>query len=210
MKVLLVNGSPNEKGTTSIALNEVQKTLLTENIETEIIWLGKKPIASCIACRNCAQTGKCIFNDTVNELLPRLQEFDGFVFGSPVHWAAANGALTSFMGRLFFAAALSGNPGFYLKPAAAVVAARRAGNTTAYDQINKYFGLMEMPVISSQYWNMIFGATADDAANDSEGLQTMRTLARNMSFFLKCKEMALKNNVALPEREPRVSTNFIR
>ena len=135
---------------------------------------------------------------------------DGFVFGSPVHWAAAGGAITSFMDRAFYAGQRREDMPFYLKPAAAVVSARRAGTTATYDQLNKYFGLMQMPIISSQYWNMVHGHCPDDVRQDAEGLQTMRTLARNMAFFLKCKETALQNGVSLPKREEQIYTNFIR
>lgn len=210
MKVLLINGSPHEKGCTYTALTEVAETLNKEGIETEIFHIGTKPIAGCIACRSCMNTGKCVFNDVVNEVLFKLSEYDGFIFGTPVHYAAASGALTSFMDRLFFADMLSGRKSFYLKPGAAVISARRAGTTATFDQINKYFTICEMPVISSQYWNMVHGHTPEDVKQDLEGMQIMRVLGRNMAFFLKCKEAGMKAGVALPEKEGRVFTNFIR
>jgi multimeric flavodoxin WrbA len=210
MKVILVNGSPHKKGCTYTALNEVAKTLNKEGIETEIFWIGIKPLASCTACKSCARTGRCMFDDTANEFLDIAKDADGFVFGSPVHYAAASGALTSFMDRAFYTDMQAGRQTFYLKPAAAVVSARRAGTTATFDQINKYFTISEMPVISSRYWNMVHGAKPEDVKKDLEGLQTMRVLGRNMAFFLKCKEAGLKAGVQLPEREKPVFTNFIR
>lgn len=210
MKVLLINGSPHQKGCTYTALKEVGDTLNKEGIETEIFNIGTKPIAGCIACANCMKSGKCIFNDAVNEVLNIASEYDGFIFGTPVHYAAASGAITSFMDRLFYADALSGKKSFYLKPAAAVVSARRAGTTATFDQLNKYFTISEMPIISSQYWNMVHGHTAEEVKKDLEGMQTMRVLGRNMAFFLKCKEAGEKAGVKLPEKEERIFTNFIR
>ncbi|MEN6358319.1 MAG: flavodoxin family protein [Armatimonadota bacterium] len=210
MKVLLVNGSPHDKGCTYTALEEVAKTLNAEGIETEIFQLGTKPLSGCIACGNCAKTGRCVFSDRVNDFLDIAQDADGFVFGSPVHYASAGGAITSFMDRVFYADFRSGKQSFYLKPAAAVVSARRAGTTATFDQLNKYFTISEMPVISSRYWNMVHGHTPDDVKEDLEGLQIMRVLGRNMAWFLKCKEAGLKAGVKLPEREESVFTNFIR
>jgi multimeric flavodoxin WrbA len=210
MKVILVNGSPHKKGCTYTALNEVAKSLNKEGIETEIFWIGIKPLAGCTACKSCARKGRCMFDDTVNEFLDIAKDADGFVFGSPVHYAAASGALTSFMDRAFYTDMQAGRQTFYLKPAAAVVSARRAGTTATFDQINKYFTISEMPVISSRYWNMVHGAKPEDVKKDREGLQTMRVLARNMAFFLKCKEAGLKAGVQLPQREKPVFTNFIR
>ncbi|MFZ1127595.1 flavodoxin family protein [Methanoregula sp.] len=210
MKVFLVNGSPHKKGCTWTALNEVAKTLNKEDIETEIFWIGIKPLAGCTACKTCAKTGRCMFDDTVNEFLDIAKDADGFVFGSPVHYAAASGAMTSFMNRAFYTDLQSGRQTFALKPAAAVVSSRRAGTTTAFDQLNKYFTISEMPVISSRYWNMVHGAQPEDVKKDEEGLQTMRILARNMAFFLKCKEAGLQAGVQLPKREKPIFTNFIR
>ncbi|MBF0217138.1 MAG: flavodoxin family protein [Candidatus Omnitrophica bacterium] len=210
MKVLLVNGSPNEKGCTYTALEVVAKALGSNGIETEIFQLGRKPLSGCVACRKCMELGHCVLSDRVNDLLLIAKDIDGFVFGSPVHYASAGGAITSFMDRLFFADLLSGRRSFYLKPAAAVVSARRAGTTAAFDQLNKYFTISEMPVISSSYWNMVHGSAPEDVNKDLEGLQIMRTLGRNMAWFLKCKEAGIKAGVVFPEREERIRTNFIR
>jgi len=210
MKVLLVNGSPHEKGCTFTALTEVAETLNAEGISTEFFWIGNKPLSGCIACKACIEKKKCVFNDSVNEFLDIAGNFDGFVFGTPVHFAAASGAITSFMDRAFYADLNGGRKSFYLKPAAAVISARRAGTTVTYDQLNKYFGLMQMPIISSQYWNMVHGAKPEDVKKDLEGLQIMRTLGRNMAFFMKCKEAGLRVGVQFPEQEPVVFTNFIR
>jgi multimeric flavodoxin WrbA len=210
MKVLLVNGSPHEKGCTYTALNEVAETLNHDGIDTEIFQIGTKPLAGCIACKRCFQLGHCVFDDKVNEFLEIAGNYDGYIFGSPVHFAAASGAITSFMDRAFYSGSRLGKQPFYLKPAAAVVSARRAGTTAAFDQLNKYFTIAQMPVISSQYWNMVHGATPEEVKKDIEGLQTMRTLGRNMAFFLKCKEAGIKSGIAFPEREETTFTNFIR
>ncbi|MBQ9832292.1 MAG: flavodoxin family protein [Clostridia bacterium] len=210
MKVLLVNGSPHKEGCTYTALCEVAKTLNGEGIETEIFWIGNEPISGCISCGACRKTnvGECIINDSVNECRKKVKDADGFIFGSPVHYAAASGAMTSFMDRLFYSDGANDN--FYLKPAACVLSARRAGTTAAFDQLNKYFTIMQMPVISSRYWNMVHGSCKEDVLKDEEGLQTMRVLARNMAWFLKCKEAGEKMGVALPTREKKIATNFIR
>ena len=211
MKVFLVNGSPHEKGCTYTALNEVAKTLEEEGIETEIYWIGIKPLSGCIACKSCQKTGRCVFNDIVNDFRTIAMDADGFIIGTPVHYAAAGGAITSFMDRLFYSEAYgNGNKAFLLKPAAAVISARRAGTTAAFDQINKYFTIQEMPIISSRYWNMVHGAKPEDVLKDEEGLYTMRVLARNMAFFLKCKKAGISAGIALPIRETPVFTNFIR
>lgn len=210
MKVILVNGSPHQKGCTYTALNEVAETLNKEEIETDFFWIGNKPLNGCIACKTCATKKQCVFDDKVNEFLNIAADFDGFIFGSPVHYAAAGGAITSFLDRVFYADSNGKRNSFYLKPAACVVSARRAGTTAAYDQLNKYFGIMQMPIISSQYWNMVHGATPEQVNKDLEGLQIMRTLGRNMAFFLKCKEAGLNHGVALPESEETIYTNFIR
>lgn len=206
MKVLLVNGGPHEKGCTYTALNEVAKTLEKEGIETEIFWIGLKPIAGCIGCKKCRETGECVFDDVVNKFTKKAKEADGFIFGTPVHYAAASGAITSFMDRCFYSA---GNE-FRYKPAAAVISARRAGTTATYDQINKYFGISEMPIISSRYWNMVHGSKPEDVLKDEEGLQTMRILARNMTYYLKCIEAGKKMGIPMPEKEEITFTNFIR
>jgi multimeric flavodoxin WrbA len=210
MKVILVNGSPHEKGCTYTALEEVAKTLNENGIDTEIFQIGMKPLSGCVACRKCMKLGRCVFSDRVNEFLDIAADADGFVFGSPVHYASASGAMTSFMDRVFFANLLSGRQAFYLKPAAAVVSARRAGTTATFDQLNKYFTISEMPVISSTYWNMVHGHSPEDVKKDLEGLQIMRTLGRNMAWFLKCKMAGISAGIAFPKKEERVFTNFIR
>ena len=211
MKVLLVNGSPHEKGCTYTALGETAKTLNEERIATEVFWIGTKPLSGCVGCKACVKLGRCVFNDCVNDFIARAAEADGFIFGTPVHYAAAGGAMTAFMDRAFYSAFLGGgNRAFYLKPAAAVLSARRAGTTSAFDQINKYFALHEMPIVSSRYWNMVFGAKPEDVLRDEEGLYTMRVLARNMAFLLKCKKAGLAGGVEPPRREEPRFTNFIR
>lgn len=210
MKVLLVNGSPHEKGCTYTALNEVAETLNHEGIDTEIFHIGTKPLAGCTACKRCFQRGYCVINDRVNEFLEIAGDFDGYIFGSPVHFAAAGGAITSFMDRAFYASSRVGKERFYLKPAAAVVSARRAGTTATFDQLNKYFTIAQMPIISSRYWNMVHGSTPEEVKKDIEGLQIMRILGRNMAFFLKCKEAGIKAGIAFPEIEETTFTNFIR
>ena len=207
MKVILVNGSPIKNGCTFTALSEVEKTLIEEGIETEIFQLGADAISGCRACRACLKLGKCIIADKVNEFSEKAKKADGFVFGSPVHYAAASGAITSFMDRAFF----SGKGVFTFKPAACVLSARRAGTTAAFDQLNKYFTISQMPVISSRYWNMVHGSKAEDVLKDEEGLQTMRMLARNMAWFLKLREAGDKAGVPLPKQESKTKyTNFIR
>jgi multimeric flavodoxin WrbA len=207
MKVLLINGSPNEFGNTFIALNEVAKTLNQEGIETEIIHIGKGAMQGCTACRLCRnESSKCIFDDLVNEVAEKAKEADGFVFGSPVYYASANGSMRSFLDRLFY----SQSKYFAHKPGAAVVVARRAGTTASLDQLNKYFTINQMPVVSSQYWNMVYGNNGDEVKKDLEGMQIMRTLGRNMAWLIKSIEAGKQAGIELPEREPRVSTNFIR
>ena len=211
MKVLLVNGSPHKEGCTYTALTEVEKSLNKEGIETDIFWIGNKPISGCIACKACVKLKKCVFNnDKVNEFIEIAKDYDGFIFGTPVHWAAASGAIISFLDRVFYADSCGGRKSFYLKPAATVISARRAGTTATFDQINKYFGLLQMPIVTSQYWNMVHGAKPEEVKQDLEGMQIMRTLGRNMAFFLKCKEAGIKAGVKLLEVEPTVFTNFIR
>lgn len=207
MKVLLVNGSPNAHGCTFTALSEVAETLHKEGIETQMLQLGKKPVPGCIACMKCKDTGRCVFDDIVNEFGKLAKDADGFIFGSPVYFASAAGSMTAFMDRAFYSPDWNI---FYLKPAAAVVSARRAGTTAAFDQLNKYFTICQMPVISSSYWNMVHGKTPEDVRQDLEGLQVMRNLGRNMAWFLRCKEAAAQNGVPLPEREEQIFTHFIR
>ncbi len=211
MKVILVNGSPNQKGCTHQALQEVSSALNGDGVDSEFYWIGNKPIAGCLGCHKCENTGKCVINDQVNEFHKVAENADGFIFGTPVHYAAASGALACFMGRAFISDfAGNGNRAFYLKPAAAVVSARRAGTTATFDQINKYFTLHEMPVISSCYWNMVHGDEPSEVLKDEEGLRIMRVLAHNMAYFLKCKIAGEATGVPLPKREEFVFTNFIR
>ncbi len=208
MKVLLVNGSPHPHGCTYTALSEMAGVFEAEGIATEIVQVGTKPVSGCIACLKCKNgSGRCAIPDGVNEFIDKAEKADGFVFGSPVHFAAASGALTSFLDRAFYAPPRSI---YRLKPGAAIVSARRGGNTATFDQLNKYFTIAEMPVISSTYWNMVHGLKAEDVKQDLEGLRTMRGLARNMAWFLKCKEAGLKAGISVPENEPPVATNFIR
>ena len=211
MKVLLVNGSPHKTGCTYTALEEIAKTLKEEGIDSEIYQIGMEAIAGCRGCGACAKLGKCVIKDTVNDFVDLAESFDGFIFGSPVHYAAASGAVTSFMDRAFFSAFNSGRGAIFShKPAAAIASARRAGTTATLDQLNKYFTISQMPIISGRYWNMVHGFTPDDVRQDLEGLQNMRILARNMAWFLKCKEAGENAGVKLPKKEDTVFTNFIR
>ncbi|OOM13788.1 flavodoxin family protein [Clostridium saccharobutylicum] len=207
MKVLLINGSPKAKGCTYTALLEIAKELEKENIETEIFHVGNKPIRGCMACGGCSKTdGKCVFNDdTVNIALEKAKEVDGFIFGSPVHYASASGAITSFLDRFFYA----GNF-FQYKPGAAIVSCRRGGSTAAFEQLNKYFTISNMPIVSSQYWNMVHGNTPEEVKQDLEGMQTMRVLGKNMAWILKCIQAGKECGINLPDQEQRAITNFIR
>ena len=205
MKVLLINGSPHKDGCTFTALNEVAKTLEKNGIESEIFQIGTKPIAGCIACGKCFEQKKCVFDDKVNEILARCDEFDGLVIGSPVYYAGPSGQLRAFLDRLFYA----GGWRFAGKPGAAVVSCRRGGATAAFDQLNKYFTISSMPIVSSQYWNQVHGAYAEQVLQDEEGMQIMRILGKNMAYFLKCIEAGKKMGVELPEKEQTIFTNFI-
>lgn len=206
MKVILVNGSPHEKGCTYTALKEVEGSLNKNGIETEIFWLGNKPVAGCIGCGSCLKTGECFVKDKVNEFLAKVPETDGFVFGTPVHFAASSGMLSSFMDRAFYGRRNL----FSNKPAAAVASCRRGGATATLDEINKYFGISNMPIVSSQYWNMVHGSKPEDVKKDEEGMQTMRTLGNNMAWLLKSIEAGRKAGIELPRNEPIIATNFIR
>lgn len=210
MEVILVNGSPHASGCTYTALEEISKMLIEEKINTQIFQIGTKPLSGCIACGNCRKTGRCTFSDRVNEFLDIAKDADGFVFGSPVHYGSAGGAITSFMDRAFYTDRSFGSRIFLLKPAACVASARRAGTTATFDQLNRYITLSEMPVISSRYWNIVHGSTSDEVKQDLEGLQTMRTLGRNMAWFLKCKEAGINAGIPFPKQEERIFTNFIR
>ena len=206
MKVLLVNGSPHAQGCTYTALCEVAAALEKQGIETELFQVGTKPISGCLGCGACIKTRKCVIDDVVNEFVEKAKDADGFVFGSPVHFANASGAITSFMDRAFY-----GKGAVYAnKPAAAVMSCRRGGATATLDQLNKYFTISNMPIVSSQYWNMVHGNTPDEVRQDAEGMQTMRTLGINMAWLLKCIEAGKTAGIAMPEREAKVATNFIR
>ncbi len=204
-KVLLVNGSPHEKGCTFTALNEVKTALGQEGAEAEILWLGTKPVAGCIACGKCRANGRCVFDDAVNRTIERLPEFGAIVLGSPVYYAGPSGQICAFADRLFYAGS-----GFQGKLGAAVVSCRRGGGTAAFDRLNKYFTINSMPVVSSQYWNQVHGNTPDEVLKDGEGLQTMRTLGRNIAWLLKCIEAGEEKGISFPPYEKRISTNFIR
>lgn len=211
MKVLLVNGSPHRSGTTNRALDEVASTLEAEGIEVGRFWVGAAPIAGCIGCKHCAEHGgECVFGDVVNEFNHMAADYDGYIFGTSVHYAAGTGAVTSFMDRSFYSQALGGVNFYMHKPAASVVCARRGGCSSTFDQLNKYYTIVQMPVISASYWNMVYGTNAEEAAQDEEGMRTMRVLARNMAYFLRCREAADAAGVALPIEEPPARTNFIR
>lgn len=211
MKVLFINGSPHKNGCTYTALSEVEKTLNSEGIETEIYWIGNKPIGGCIGCYQCVKRKKCVFSDIVNEFTSKAAEYDGFIFGSPVYYSGMNGNLMSFMDRVFYSASAQDPHPFRLKPAAAVVSARRAGTTSALDQMNKYFLHQQMPIVSSRYWNMVHGNTPDEVCQDEEGLQIMRYLGRNMAWMLKLIESGRQNGILPPEQEERrLATNFIK
>ncbi|MBQ9824633.1 MAG: flavodoxin family protein [Solobacterium sp.] len=204
MKVLLINGSPKPNGCTARALKEVADTLEKEGVETEILTIGNQAVRGCIACGYCKTNKKCVFNDIVNEAAVKFEEADGLVIGSPVYYGSANGTLVSFLDRLFYSTSFSKK----MKAGASVVSCRRGGNTATFDELNKYFTISEMPVVSSRYWNMVHGFTADDVEKDAEGLQTMRVLARNMAFLMKGIALA-KEEYGLPEAEKTVFTNFM-
>ncbi|NLT40604.1 MAG: flavodoxin family protein [Clostridiales bacterium] len=208
MKVLLVNGSPHPTGTTYAALSEVAAELERQGIEAQIYRLPSGPLQPCTACGRCHQkdAAGCVFDDGVNEFIDEAKKADGFVFGSPVHYASASGLITTFLDRAFFA----GSRAFAYKPGAGVVCCRRGGASAAFDQINKYFTIARMPVVSSQYWNMVYGGNAEQARLDAEGMQTMRTLGRNMAWLLKCIKAGRDAGIDLPEQEKPVMTNFIR
>ncbi|MGD9212472.1 MAG: flavodoxin family protein [Desulfobacteraceae bacterium] len=206
MNVLLVNGSPHKKGCTYTALQEVAGSLEKNGVQTEITWLGNESLAGCIGCGSCTESGRCFRKDIVNDFLDKVDKVNGFVFGSPVHFAAASGALTSFMDRAFYRRGLL----FRGKPAASVVSCRRGGASAALDQINKYFSISNMPIVSSQYWNMVHGNSPEEVKQDLEGMQTMRVLGVNMAWLLKCIEAGKNAGIVLSEQEERCMTNFIR
>ena len=205
MKVLLVNGSPKAKGNTALALEEMVKVFEAEGIETEVLHVGNKDIRGCIACGNCGKNGKCVFDDMVNEAAEKFAECDGMVVASPVYYASANATLIAFLDRLFYSTHFDKT----MKVGASVTVARRGGCSATFDELNKYFTISGMPVASSQYWNSVHGGAPGEAELDAEGMQTMRTLARNMSFLMKSIALG-KEQFGLPEKERHAWTNFIR
>ena len=206
MKVLLLNGSPHEKASTYTALSEVAAAQESDGVTAEILWVGASPTMGCMGCGGCRKIGYCVRDDVVNQIIDQLEDCDGLVVGSPVHYAAASGQITCIMDRLFYAA--SGK--LRHKPGAAVVSARRGGTTAALDQLNKYFTINQMPVVSSRYWNMVHGNTPDEVRRDEEGLSVMRTLGHNMAWLIKCIAAAQAAGVGMPVEEPPARTNFIR
>ena len=206
MKALLINGSPHERGCTYTALEELARTLEAEGIETEIVQAGARTTHGCIACGKCRQTGKCVFDDVVNETAPKLLEADALVIGAPVYFSSPAGGAISFMDRLFFSTLGVDKT---MKVGAAVVTCRRGGNTASFDVLNKYFTMTGMPVASSQYWNMVYGGSAEEVQKDAEGLQTMRTLGRNMAFMMKSIQLG-KAQFGLPQKETPIFTSFHR
>lgn len=205
MKVLMIDGSPRVGGNTAIALQEMEKIFQAEGVEVETVQVGNKDIRGCIACGTCFEKGKCVFDDMVNETAPKFEACDGLVIASPVYYASANGTLISFLDRLFYSSPFDKS----MKVGASVVVARRGGLSATFDELNKYFTISNMPIASSQYWNSVHGRAAGEASQDAEGLQTMRTLARNMSFLMKSIALG-KEKYGLPEKEPFERTNFIR
>ncbi|WP_164174748.1 flavodoxin family protein [Ruminococcus flavefaciens] len=205
MKVLIINGSPHANGNTAIAIKELVKTFEAQGVEAEVCHIGNKDIRGCIACGKCSELGKCVFNDTVNEIAPKFEEADGLVVASPVYYASANATLIACLDRLFYSTGFDKT----MKVGASVVVARRGGCSATFDELNKYFTICNMPVASSQYWNCVHGREQGQAALDAEGLQTMRTLAKNMSFLMKSIALG-KAQFGLPEKEPWQPTHFIR
>lgn len=205
MKVMLVNGSPHVKGNTFLALEEMRKVFEQDGIQAEIVQVGSKAVRGCIACRKCAELGKCVFDDAVNETAKLFEECDGIVVGSPVYYASANGNLVSYLDRLFFSTKFDKS----MKVGASVVVARRGGLSATFDQLNKYFTISNMPIAASQYWNSVHGGAPGEAVQDGEGMQTMRTLARNMGFLMKSIALG-KEKYGLPVKEAWAPTNFIR
>ena len=205
MHVLMLNGSPRANGNTALALHEMEKVFTEQGVTCELIHVGQKDIRGCIACRQCVKLGHCVFDDVVNELAPKFQACDGLVVGSPVYYASANATLVALLTRLFFSTPFDKR----MKVGACVVAARRGGLSATFDELNKFFAISGMPIATSQYWNSIHGREAGEAAGDAEGLQTMRTLARNMTFLMKSIQLG-KEKCGIPEREEPVFTHFIR
>ena len=205
MKILMLNGSPHKNGNTALALAEMEKILTAEGIEVEIIQVGNQPVRGCIACKGCCTAGKCVFDDVVGEITAKFEAADGLVLASPVYYASANGTLISCLDRLFYSTTFDKR----MKVGASVAVARRGGTTATFDQLNKYFTISGMPVASSQYWNNVHGRAPGDAAEDAEGLQIMRTLARNMAFLVKSIALG-REAFGLPEKEKGIQTDYIR
>ena len=205
MKVLIINGSPHKSGNTSIAIDEVVKTLAEENIEAEVVQIGNKAVRGCIACNRCAELGHCVFYFVVNKIAEKFESADGLIVASPVYYASANATLIACLDRLFYSTSFDKT----MKVGASIVVARRGGCTATFDELNKYFTISRMPVVSSQYWNCVHGRAPGEAACDAEGMQTMRTLARNMAFLLKSIALG-KEKFGLPEIEPWQGTHFVR
>ena len=205
MKVLLINGSSRKNGCTNVALQEVARSLNEENIETEIVFIGNQPLSDCVACRKCRETGRCVFDDIVNEIVEKAKDCDGFVFGSPVYYAHPSARLLAVMDRAFY----SGGRHFAFKPAAAVLSARRAGTTASFEVINKYFTINSMPVVSSTYWNHVYGREPADVQQDKEGLMTMYNIGKNMAWLLRCIALGRENGLDRPVNE-KVLTDFSR
>lgn len=205
MKVLMLNGSPRPKGNTAFALAQMEDVFASEGVEVETILVGNKPVRGCIACNRCSELGRCVFDDLVNEVAPKFQEADGLVLASPVYYASANATLVALLDRLFYSTQFDKR----MKVGASVVCARRGGTTATFDELNKYFTISGMPVASSRYWNNIHGTAPGEAAQDAEGIATLRELARNMTFLMRSIELG-RQKYGLPEREPGVHTNFVR
>ena len=205
MKVLMLNGSPHAKGVNDLALHEMEAVFKENKIETEIIQVGNQPVKGCMACNACAKFGKCVYSDIVNELAPKFEEADGLVIASPVYYASANATLIAVLDRLFYSTKFDKT----MKVGASVVTCRRGGASATFDELNKYFTISGMPVVSSQYWNSLHGNTAKEAMQDEEGRQIVRTLARNMAFLMKSIQLG-KDSFGLPEKEKRIGTNYIR
>lgn len=206
MKVLLINGSPRENGNTALALKEIADTLAAEGIDSQTIWLGNRPVQDCIACGGCLESGRCLFDDEANRITEAMETCDGLIVGTPVYFAHATGRVQSVLDRALYA-----KTGRYAhKPAAAIAIARRAGTTASLDVLNKYFTIAQMPVVSSQYWNCAFGQKRGEITQDAEGMQIMRTLARNMAWLLRCIELGRQNGVTPSQPEKGVHTNFVR
>ena len=205
MKGLIINGSPHKSGNTSIAIDEVVKTLAEENIEAEVVQIGNKAVRGCIACNRCAELGHCVFDDEVNKIAEKFESADGLIVASPVYYASANATLIACLDRLFYSTSFDKT----MKVGASIVVARRGGCTATFDELNKYFTISRMPIVSSQYWNCVHGRAPGEAACDAEGMQTMRTLARNMAFLLKSIALG-KEKFGLPEIEPWQGTHFVR